>query len=234
MQYRQTPWASTFQALDHFGALSSKFRVDFDAWHANSPAEIALRPSRIPLPESRIPLDGSAKRGVASGVSNSPKAPGVPRFFPGFRNPPQRRVRRRLRPPPETSCPPTPSTAVESARAETFPGHPFVDRKNAAVSQYLGRRGPLILSRRQSDSLSINAAARAYLCCQVRRFGLGLGRTTIQRCPSSKHGPFEERPVLCADVPGSTEDRRNGLRLQVASRNRPSCGRVLPGSRTHH
>jgi hypothetical protein len=73
---------------------------------------------------------------------------------------------------PETSSPQTPPTAIESASAETFPRYPDLDRENPVVSRGFGDRGHLIPNRRRRLSGSMSPAARGYLCCQFRRFGL--------------------------------------------------------------
>ena len=75
-------------------------------------------------------------------------------------------------PPPETSSPPTPPTAIESAIAETLLNYPSSIREIPAIPRGFGWFALSNPNRRRRVRDSEGAAAHVYLCCQVRRCGL--------------------------------------------------------------
>jgi hypothetical protein len=97
----------------------------------------------------------------------------------------------------ETSSPPTPPTATESARAETLRRYPELDPEFPAIPRGFGGLGPSNPNRRRRALGSMSAAARVYLCWQVRRFGL-LGETKSKTRVSTPLCVLNIRPrLLC-------------------------------------
>jgi hypothetical protein len=74
----------------------------------------------------------------------------------------------------ETSCPRTPSTAIESVWAETLPACPHLGPEIHAIPRGFGRSALVNPNRRRRVRSPGEGAAGVYLSCQVRRFGLGL------------------------------------------------------------
>jgi hypothetical protein len=72
----------------------------------------------------------------------------------------------------ETSSPATLLAATESAEAETFPEHQCPDRENHAIPRGFGRSGLVNSHPRRRVRGSMHAAARVYLRCRFRQFGL--------------------------------------------------------------
>ena len=74
----------------------------------------------------------------------------------------------------ETSSLSTAPTAIQSAGAETFRAQPGAVREISAIPRGLGGQALACPNRRLRVPAPKNAAARAFLCCQVGRFGFAL------------------------------------------------------------
>jgi hypothetical protein len=72
----------------------------------------------------------------------------------------------------ETSSPTTPPTAIEVARAETARHELKTLPEKRAIPRGFGGWGLLNPNRRRWVWSPMGEAARVYLCCQFRRFGL--------------------------------------------------------------
>jgi len=86
-----------------------------------------------------------------------------------------RSVRFGARPPTETGIRPTPSTATEVARAEIARHWDAPLGEKRAVSWGSGGCGLLNPNRRRWVWDPMGEAARVYLCCRFRRFGMATG-----------------------------------------------------------